>query len=123
MLQSFGRRHGTYRDNLFRTARASDDGTLIVWADGSAVGLGWIEDMALSRMGRDEFRSALDALGLTIEGAAAHLGVSRRSVASYRTGGEVPRPVALAVRFLLLRRRGVWELAADEGDGAAGGEE
>jgi DNA-binding transcriptional regulator YiaG len=104
MLARFSRRPVAVRERLFQTAKASSDGLSVVWEDGSEIGLSWLQDLALAQMTNQEFRSALGKLGLTVEEGAAHLGVSKRSVAGYRRDREIPRSVALAVRFMLERR-------------------
>jgi hypothetical protein len=104
LLVRFARRPVSSHERLFRTVKSAPDGRSIVWDDGSEIGLSWLQDLALARMTSQEFCAALAGLGLTIEEAAAHLGVSRRSIAGYRRDREIPRAIAMAVRFLLLRR-------------------
>jgi hypothetical protein len=104
LLVRFARRPVASHEVLFRTVKSSADGRSIVWDDGSEIGLSWLQDLALARMTAAEFREGLDKLDLTIEAAAAHLGVSKRSIAGYRRDREVPRAIALAVRFMLQRR-------------------
>lgn len=89
---------------MFRTVRPGREGRSIVWDDGSEIGLSWLQDLALTRMTNREFREALATLEWTVEEASAHLGVSRRSVAAYRLSQEVPRAIAMSVRFMILRR-------------------
>ena len=105
VLVRFSRRPVAVRELLFRTVRPGPEGRSIIWDDGSEIGLSWLQDLALARMSSHEFRGALDGLGMTIEEAARHLGVSTRSIAGYRRDRPVPRAIALAVRYLLLRRQ------------------
>ena len=91
-------------ESLFQTVSPGVDGRSIVWADGSEIGISWLQDLALTRMSNREFRDALIRLGWTAEEAAAHLGVSRRKIAGYRLEREVPRSIVMSLRFMLLRR-------------------
>jgi len=104
LLIRFSRRPVASRELLFRTVKPSVDGRAVVWDDGSEIGLSWLQDLALARMTSEEFREALGKLSLTVEEAAAHLGVSKRSIAGYRRDREIPRAIVLAVRFMLQRR-------------------
>jgi hypothetical protein len=104
LLVRFMKRPMTSRDAMFRTVRAAEDGSAITWADGSLVSARWLEDLALAEMSSAEFRTASRAKTMTIEEIAAHLGLSRRTVAGYRTNRPIPRAVALAMRFMLHRR-------------------
>lgn len=103
VMIKFSRRPATQRDMLFLTAKPGEDGRSIVWGDGSEISVSSLRELAFAHMTNQEFRQAIGALGLNGEEIAAHLGVSRRSVAGYRTDREIPRAVALAIRFLLHR--------------------
>lgn len=48
-----------------------------------------------------QFKEARQSLGLTQQGLADALGVSKRTVAGIETGDEVPRLYALALSALL----------------------
>ena len=50
-----------------------------------------------------QFRTALDRLGLTQEGAAEVLGLGLRSVHGYAHGRPIPEPVARLLRLLIQR--------------------
>jgi hypothetical protein len=105
VLVRFAQRPVVLRELLFRTVAPGADGLSISWDDGSEVGVSWLRDLALASMTNSEFREALAAMNITIEEAAAHLGVSKRSIAGYRTNRAIPRAISMAVRFLLLRRQ------------------
>ncbi len=104
LLTRFARRPVASRELVFRTVRPGVEGRSVIWDDGSEIGLSWLQDLALARMTGQEFREALGKLNLTVEEAAAHLGVSRRSIAGYRRDRQIPRAIVLAVRFILHRR-------------------
>ena len=55
-----------------------------------------VERLAAERMGNADFRAFLSRHRLTLDGAAAALGLSRRQVAYYAKDKPVPRLVALA---------------------------
>ena len=54
-------------------------------------------------MTADQFRTALDRLLLTQQGAAELLGLSIRSVHGYANGAPVPEPVARLLRLMIQR--------------------
>lgn len=88
-------------DALFRTLRVSEYGDAIEWdsdLDFSAV---WIDALAPADFGNADFRSAMDALELSLDGMAAALEVSRRQIAEFRKDKPIPRHIALATRYLL----------------------
>ena len=66
-------------------------------------------------MTKEEYRKALEILGLSIVGAASHLGVSRRQAQRYasRRGTAVPERTAKLVRWMVAaKQRAASERAA-----------
>jgi hypothetical protein len=96
---------------LFNTVHLLDNGEAIAWGDDSIdMAADSIERLAAETMSVDEFRAFLTRNNLTQEKAAAILGRSRRSIASYANQGGIPRIVALACRGYEVRP--VWLFAA-----------
>ena len=93
-------------DGLFRALAVSEDGDALVWPgedlECSAV---WIEALPADDFENADFRAAMDQLGLSLDGMAAALDVSRRLVASYRKDKPIPRHIGLATRYLVERAR------------------
>jgi hypothetical protein len=87
-------------DALFATLRVNEDGNALEWADGSELSAEWIERLPPCEMTNAEFRAAMDALEMSLDGMAAALQVSRRLVAAYRKDKPVPRHIAHATRYL-----------------------
>jgi hypothetical protein len=88
-------------DALFRTLRVSDYGDAIEWdgdLDFSAV---WLDRLPSAIFDNQDFRVAMDQLGMTLDGMAAALDVSRRLVAGYRKDKAIPKYIALAARYLV----------------------
>lgn len=92
-------------DELFRTARVSEFGNAIEWEDGAELTAIWIERLAPVSLRNEEFRTAMDELGYSLDGMASRLGLSRRLVASYRKDKPIPETVGLAVRYLVDQRK------------------
>ena len=91
----------------FREARIGEHGTDVVWPDGLDMSADLIWQLAREQSGitmsSADFRAWREGLGLTLDGAAEALGISRRMIAYYETGAQpVPRVVALATRGLLV---------------------
>lgn len=89
--------------DLFRTVHVIDDGAAIAWGDDDAIDMAatTVERLAEEAMQAADFSEWLKRNGLTFEAAAASLGISRRLVAYYASGGkEVPRYIALACRYV-----------------------
>ncbi|MFM2041677.1 MAG: hypothetical protein RLY86_253 [Pseudomonadota bacterium] len=85
--------------DLFRDLRLEDDGATLVWGDGRIdMPADAIWDLARETMDNAEFRCFLERNGLTLDAAAAALGISRRQVAYFAADKPVPRTVALACR-------------------------
>jgi hypothetical protein len=86
---------------LFRRAKLGDYGASVVWTDAIDMDAVTIARLARltrhARMNATAFKLFLNDNGLTLDGAAAAIGVSRRNVAYYASGKKpVPREVALA---------------------------
>lgn len=92
-------------DDLFRTLRVNEDGNAIEWDDGAELTAMWIERLAPTSLGNEEFREAMDHLGFSLDGMASRLGLSRRLIASYRKDKPIPETVGLAVRYLIDKER------------------
>jgi len=90
------------RDNpkLFKALHRSDDGAAIVWNDDIDMAATTVEWLAEETMTPDDFRAWLKRQKLTLDSAAAQLGISRRLVAYYAKQRQVPRYIALACRYL-----------------------
>lgn len=88
-------------DQLFRTLRVSDYGDAIEWDGGIDFSAVWIERLPDEDFGNADFRNAMEVLGLSLEGMAAALQVSRRQIAAFRKDKPIPRHIALATRYLL----------------------
>jgi len=93
-------------DELFRQMRVNEYGNAVEWPDGAELSAIWIERLAPASIDNDDFREAMEELGLSLEGMAARLGVSRRLVADYRKDKPIPELVGLAVLQLMdLKKR------------------
>lgn len=91
-------------DALFGTLRVSEMRDGIEW-DGPDLELSaiWLERLPEAEFSNEEFRQAMAALNLSLDGMAADLDISRSLVAEYRKDKPIPRHVALATRYLLGR--------------------
>jgi hypothetical protein len=91
-------------DDLFHTLRASEYGDALEW-DGPDLEFpaSWLDRLADCEFSNEDFRKAMDAIDLSLDGMAAELGLSRSLVAEYRKDKPIPRHVALATRYLLER--------------------
>jgi len=92
-------------DDLFHTLRVNEDGNAIRWDGDIELSAEWLERLPPVGMENTEFRQAMKTLGLSLEGMAAQLDVSRRLVASYRGVQPIPAHIALAVRYLVEHAR------------------
>lgn len=88
-------------DNLFQTLRVSEYGDAIEWDGGLDFSAAWIDRLPAVDFGNADFRDAMSRLGLTLDGMAAQLEISRRLVADYRKDKPIPRHIALATRYLV----------------------
>lgn len=91
-------------DALFRTLRVSEFGDAIEWEGGLDLSAVWLDRLPDAGFTNAAFRDAMAGLGLSLEGMASALGISRRLVAEYRKDKPIPRHIGLATQFLLLRR-------------------
>jgi Protein of unknown function (DUF2442) len=91
------------RDNvaLFKSVHVSAGGSIIAWADDEALDLAasTVERLADEVMSAEDFKGFLDQVRWTFDRAAAELGISRRLVAYYAQGREIPRYIALACKY------------------------
>lgn len=86
----------------FGSVRLGAWGGSIVW-EGDAdldIGAETIEDLAAASMTNEEFAAFLRRNNLTLDAAAAQLGIARRRVAYFAKDREIPRYIALACRQL-----------------------
>ena len=87
---------------LFHRIRVADDGWSVEWPDcgidfGSAQLRRWADEQAGEAMRAADFRAWMDRHGLTRDGAAEALGLSRRTIGYYLSGEQpVPKTVMLA---------------------------
>ncbi len=90
---------------LFETVHVAN-GSTIAWGSDDAIDMhvGEIERLAGEKMEAADFKAWMQGLGLTLDSAAALLGMSRRMVAYYAGGTEIPRYVALACAHLASKR-------------------
>lgn len=88
-------------DALFRTVRVNEFGDALVWNDGSELSSVWVEELIPLNLNNSAFRSAMEELGLSLDGMASRLGIARRLVADYRKDKPIPTVVALATRYLV----------------------
>lgn len=90
-------------DELFQTLRVNEDGTALEWDDGIELSAVWIARLPAVGMANSEFRSIMEELGMSLDGMASQLEVSRRLIAEYRATKPIPNAVAFAARYLLMR--------------------
>lgn len=93
-------------DQAFRAMQVNDYGTAIEWTGQLDLSAAWLARLPSVRFENVDFRRAMDDLGMTLEGMAAALEISRRQVADYRRSKTIPRSIALATRYLLSTRGG-----------------
>jgi hypothetical protein len=89
------------RDNprLFRSVHVINDGNAIAWGSKDEIDMSamMLEHLAGGMMEQADFREFLQRNKLTLEAAAAQLGISRRLAAYYASGQKfIPRYIALA---------------------------
>ena len=90
------------RPDLFETVHVIERGTAIAWGKNDAIEMAatTVAHLADEVMQPADFAEFLRRNGLTLEGAAAQLGISRRLVAYYASERQVPRYIALACAYL-----------------------
>ncbi|KAA9354268.1 DUF2442 domain-containing protein [Ochrobactrum quorumnocens] len=86
---------------LFRSFEVSEYGDALQWGSDLDFSAVWLEALPAVDFGNDDFCNAMDQLGMTLDGMAAALEVSRRLVADYRKDKPIPRYIALATRYLV----------------------
>lgn len=88
---------------LFRTVHVANNGTAIAWGKNDKIDMAatTIEHLASEVMQKSDFRAWLEKNRLTLDAAAAQLGISRRLAAYYASGEKpIPRYIALACAYL-----------------------
>ncbi|MCM2291446.1 DUF2442 domain-containing protein [Allorhizobium sp. BGMRC 0089] len=88
-------------DALFAKLRVDEYGTCIEWPGGLDFSALWLSKLPSVEFDNASFRDAMDDLGMTLEGMAAALEISRRQVADYRKEKPIPRNIAYATRYLV----------------------
>ncbi|TAY75189.1 DUF2442 domain-containing protein [Rhizobium ruizarguesonis] len=88
-------------DDLFAKLCVDEYGTGIEWPGGIDFSALWLSKLPSVEFDNESFRDAMDDLGMTLEGMAAALDISRRQVADYRKAKPIPRNVAYATRYLV----------------------
>lgn len=88
-------------DILFGTLRVSEYGDAIEWDGDLDFSALWIDHLPSLNFDNAAFRDAMSRLGLSLDGMAAQLEISRRLVADYRKDKPIPRYIALATRYLV----------------------
>ncbi|MGK6314990.1 DUF2442 domain-containing protein [Neorhizobium sp. DT-125] len=89
-------------DALFTRMAVSEDRNALEWPgedlEFSAV---WLAALPSVTFDNRDFRNAMEKLGMSLDGMASALEISRRLVADYRKDKPIPRHVALATRYLV----------------------
>jgi hypothetical protein len=91
---------------LFRTVHVVEDGAAIAWGVGGEIDMAatTIESLADEIMTPADFAEFLRRNGLSLDSAAAQLGISRRLVGYYAKERAIPRYIALACAIWKGRR-------------------
>jgi len=90
---------------LFATIAATEDGSALSWDQGKIdMAATTVERLAREAMSPEDFRAFLTRHHLTLDAAAAILGISRRQAAYFAKGKPVPLLVALACAGYEARR-------------------
>lgn len=104
-LAPFLSRYRVFREvrspETFASLRIVDGGNALSWGGDAEIAAETLQRLArladLGRMSAEEFRTWMARHGMTLDDAAAALGIARRLVAHYRKGDvAIPRTVALA---------------------------
>lgn len=88
---------------LFRTLKVSPFGDAIEWADGTDISAVWLSKLPSTLFDNQDFIEAMEKLGMSLDGMALTLDISRRLVADYRKNKPIPRHIAYATRYLVER--------------------
>jgi hypothetical protein len=91
-------------DALFQSLHVSEFGDAIEWDGGLDFSASWLERLPSVGFTNADFRAAMSELGLSLEGMAAALEISRRLVAEYRKDKPIPHHIALATQYLAMRQ-------------------
>jgi len=73
----------------------------IEWNDDLDFAAVWLEALPEAEFSNEEFRAAMDRMGMTLDGMAEALEVSSRLIADYRKDKHIPRHISLATRYLI----------------------
>lgn len=95
---------------VFATVRVGEFGAYVEWPGIIGVAGNDLWRLALERVGEAmpaaEFAAWMERMGLSLAAAAKYLGLTRRAVTYYKTGGRlIPKVVMLACRALELERK------------------
>ena len=86
---------------LFRSVHVDGWGSLIAWGGGEiSMSASAVDALAAQVMTSTDFKAFLARHRLTLDAAAAQLGVSRRQAAYFASNKSIPRTVALACAYL-----------------------
>lgn len=88
-------------DALFRSFRISEYADSLEWNDDLDFSALWLEALPSVEFSNEDFRRAMEELGMTLDGMAAALEISRRQIADYRKDKPIPRHIGLATRYLV----------------------
>ena len=92
--------------DLFAAVAVAEDGSALLWDDGRIdMAATTVERLAREAMSPEDFRAFLARNRMTLDAAAAILGISRRQAAYFAKGKPVPRLVALACAGYELGKR------------------
>lgn len=91
-------------DALFRSFRISEYRNALEWNGDLDFSALWLEALPSIEFSNADFRAAMDDLGMTLDGMAAALEVSRRLIADYRKDKPIPQHISLATRYLMEHR-------------------
>jgi hypothetical protein len=87
---------------LFQTVHIVEGGAAIAWGDDDKIDMAatTVERLADESMTPADFSAFLERHSLSLDAAAAQLGISRRLAAYYAKDREIPRYIALACAYL-----------------------
>ena len=88
-------------DALFRSFTISEYRNSIEWNDDLDFSAIWLAALPAVDFSNEDFRLAMEELGMTLDGMAAALEVSRRMIAEYRKDKQIPRHIGYATRYLV----------------------
>jgi hypothetical protein len=88
-------------DTLFRAFRISEYRDAIEWREDLDLSAVRLDALPEAEFTNAEFRAAMDRMGMTLDGMAEALEISRRLIADYRKDKRIPRHIGLATRYLV----------------------